>query len=128
MSSEFTVTLRLGVYRQSVRLGDNSHKTHDHNFYFLTEHLRLYSLRNILSDERTGLSFTIAAGPRQRSSFSGPSPAGLMAIVYCLRFETLPTWRARSQYLYLPGNGGPVIPPGIELNQLGVSTASYIEN
>jgi hypothetical protein len=32
-----------------------------------------------LSDERTGLSFTIAAGP---------SPVGLAIIFYCLRFET----------------------------------------
>jgi hypothetical protein len=42
-----------------------------------------------LSDERTGLSFTIAAGwlsPAQ--SFSGPSPVALMTIFYCLRFET----------------------------------------
>jgi hypothetical protein len=28
--------------------------------------------------------------------FSGLSPTGLMAIVFCLRFETSPTWRARS--------------------------------
>jgi hypothetical protein len=40
-----------------------------------------------LSDERMGLSFTIAAGPRQRS-FSGPSPVELVTIFYCLRFET----------------------------------------
>jgi hypothetical protein len=46
-----------------------------------------------LSDERTGLSFTIAAG--------------LMTIFYCLRVETLPTWRARSPYLYPPGTGWP---------------------
>jgi hypothetical protein len=31
---------------------------------------------------------------------SGPSPAGLRIIFYCLRFETFPTWRARSSYLY----------------------------
>jgi hypothetical protein len=40
-----------------------------------------------LSDERTGLSFTIAAGFHQRR-FSGPSPMGLATIFYCLRFET----------------------------------------
>jgi hypothetical protein len=34
-----------------------------------------------LSDERTDLSFTIAAGPRQRSHFR-------VTIFYCLRFET----------------------------------------
>jgi hypothetical protein len=34
-----------------------------------------------LSDKRTGLSFTIAAGPRQRSNFRG-------TVFYCLRLET----------------------------------------
>jgi hypothetical protein len=46
-------------------------------------------------------------------SFSGPSPAGLMTILYCLRFETQPTWRARPLYLYPPGTGWhSYIPPG----------------
>jgi hypothetical protein len=36
-----------------------------------------------LSDERTGLPFTIATA----QSFLGPSPAGLVTIFYCLRFE-----------------------------------------
>jgi hypothetical protein len=35
-----------------------------------------------VSDERTGLSFTIAPGPRQRSHFR------IRYLVYCLRFET----------------------------------------
>jgi hypothetical protein len=39
-------------------------------------------------------------------SFSCPSLAGLITF-YCLRFETLPTWRARSPYLYPPGTGWP---------------------
>jgi hypothetical protein len=43
------------------------------------------------------------ASPAQ--SFSGPSPAGLMTILYCLRFETPQTWRARFPYLYIPGTG-----------------------
>jgi hypothetical protein len=44
-------------------------------------------------------------------SFSGPSPAGLMTILYCFRFETVPTWRARSPYLYPPGTGWPSYTP-----------------
>jgi hypothetical protein len=32
-------------------------------------------------------------------SFLDPSPAGFVTIFYCLRFETPPTWRARSPYL-----------------------------
>jgi hypothetical protein len=38
-------------------------------------------------------------------SFFGPSPAEPMTIFYCLRFETPPTWRARSPYLYRPKTG-----------------------
>jgi hypothetical protein len=44
-------------------------------------------------------------------SFSGPSPAGLVTIFYCLRFETLPTWKARSPYLYPPGTRWPSYTP-----------------
>jgi hypothetical protein len=36
-------------------------------YFFSTEPLRSYSLRNILYDERVDLSFTIAAGHRQHS-------------------------------------------------------------
>jgi hypothetical protein len=39
-SGSVRVTLRLAVYRQSVRLGDEPLETHDQNFYFPTEHLR----------------------------------------------------------------------------------------
>jgi hypothetical protein len=49
------------------------------------------------------------ASPAQ--SFSGPSPRGLVTIFYCLRFETPPTWRARSPYLYPPGTGWPSYTP-----------------
>jgi hypothetical protein len=49
------------------------------------------------------MSFTIAAGPRQRSHSRVRVPEGLMTIFYCLKFETPPTWRARSPFLYPPG-------------------------
>jgi hypothetical protein len=41
-SVKVRVTLRLAVYRQSVRLGDSPLETHDQYFYFPPEHLRLY--------------------------------------------------------------------------------------
>jgi hypothetical protein len=44
-------------------------------------------------------------------SSSGPSSTGLMTIFYCLRLETLQTWRARSPYLYPPGTGRPGYTP-----------------
>jgi hypothetical protein len=34
-----------------------------------------------------------------------------MTIFYCLRFETLPTWRAKSPYLYPPRNRVPFSSP-----------------
>jgi hypothetical protein len=40
-----------------------------------------------LSDERSGLPFTISAGSRLRSHL-GSDPAGLATIFYCLGFET----------------------------------------
>jgi hypothetical protein len=49
------------------------------------------------------------SSPAQLSS--GPCPAGLMTIFYCLKFETPPTWRARSSYLYPPGTGWPSYTP-----------------
>jgi hypothetical protein len=45
-------------------------------------------------------------------SFFGLSPAGLVTIFYCLRFETPPTWRARSPCLYPQEQCGPVTSPG----------------
>jgi hypothetical protein len=42
----------------------------------------------VLSDERTGLSFTVAPGPCQRRHFRGQTPMWLVTIIYCLRFET----------------------------------------
>jgi hypothetical protein len=38
-------------------------------------------------------------------------PTRLTTIFYCLRFGTLPTWRARSRYLYPPGTGWPSYTP-----------------
>jgi hypothetical protein len=81
------VILQLAVYRKSVPLGDNPLETHDQ--HFLTEHLRLQSLCNILSDKRMDLSFRIAGGPRQRSHFRVWDPR-YTTIFYCLSFETSP--------------------------------------
>jgi hypothetical protein len=40
-----------------------------------------------------------------------PSFMGLMTIFHCLSFKTLPTWRARSPYLYPTGTGWPNYTP-----------------
>jgi hypothetical protein len=49
--------------------------------------------------------------PSPAQLFSGPSSAGLMTKFYCLRFETSPTWRARSPYLYPPRRRWPIYTP-----------------
>jgi hypothetical protein len=51
----------------------------------------------------------LLAPPSQ--SFSSPSPPGIMTTFYCLRFNTPPTWKARSPYLYPPGTGWPSYTP-----------------
>jgi hypothetical protein len=64
-----------------------------------------------LSAEMTGLSFTIAAGPRQHSH-SRVSPLGFMTVFYCLRFEPRPQPGGQSPRIYTPQeNCGSVIPP-----------------
>jgi hypothetical protein len=58
-----------------------------------------------------GLSFTIPAGPRQSSHFQIRVPRDSCPY-FTLRFETPPTWRARSLYLvYPPGTGWPGYTP-----------------
>jgi hypothetical protein len=59
------VTLRLAVYRQSIRLGAKPLVTHGQNF-FLNWTPTVIILINILSSERMGLSFKISDAPRQR--------------------------------------------------------------
>jgi hypothetical protein len=41
----------------------------------------------------------------------GSKSCGTHDIFYCLKFETPPTWRARSPYLYPPGIGWPSYTP-----------------
>jgi hypothetical protein len=53
---------------------------------------------------RTDLLFTTAADPHQHSHSRDQVPLGLMAILYCIRFESPETWKARFPYLYPPKN------------------------
>jgi hypothetical protein len=104
------VTLRLAVYCQSVPLGGKPLETHD-QYFFSTEHLRSYSLCNILSEKRMGLSFTIAAGPRQRSYSRVRVPQDSWP------YSTVSDSRLLQPggpglRIYIPQEqGGPVIPP-----------------
>jgi hypothetical protein len=55
------VTLRLAVYRRSVRLGVKPLENHDQRL-FLIEPLQSWSLCNTLSDEMIGLSLIYKLG------------------------------------------------------------------
>jgi hypothetical protein len=69
-------------------------------------------MRCVLSDERTGLSFTIAAGPRQcsHSWVLVPRDSGQYFTVSDSR---IPQLGGPGPYIYIPQEqGGPVIPPG----------------
>jgi hypothetical protein len=60
-----------------------------------------------LSDQRTGLTFTIAAGPRQGSHTRVQVLRDSLPYFTGVRLDTPPTWRARSLYLYPPETGWP---------------------
>jgi hypothetical protein len=49
--------------------------------------------------------------PSPAQSFSGPSPAKLIIIFYCLRFATCSNWKARSPYLSPTVTGWPSYTP-----------------
>jgi hypothetical protein len=49
--------------------------------------------------------------PSPAQWFTGPRPAELLTIFYCLRLETPSTWRATSPYLYTLGMGWPSYTP-----------------
>jgi hypothetical protein len=106
------VTLRLAVYRKSVRLGDKPLRLTTSNFIFKRN--TCYSPYVTYSLMRGWVVYNSCwFSPAQ--SFSGPSPAGLMTTFYCRRFETPPTWRARFPYLYPPGTWWPGYTPGTGL-------------
>jgi hypothetical protein len=85
----------------------------------LSTHLMLTTRFLLLSDscgfvdvgcshwQENGSAVYNCCWPSPAQSFLGPSPAGLVTIFYSLRFETPPTWRARSSYLYPPRTGWP---------------------
>jgi hypothetical protein len=104
-----TVTLRLAVYRQSVRLGDKPLETHGTVILFSNWTLAVIVLMWHWGEDGSVVYNCCWSSPAQ--SFSGQSHAGLMTTFYSLRFETPPTWRARSPYLYPPGTGCPNYTP-----------------
>jgi hypothetical protein len=110
-----------------VVLGFRSRRDLWPRFLFSSRHVRVYKW-GLLFDEVRGRFFCVGTTyvasfailfrvnccwPSPAQWFPVSSPAGLMTMFYCLRFETPPTWRARSPYLYPPVTGWPSCIPGI---------------
>jgi hypothetical protein len=81
------VTLRLAVYRQSVRLGAKLLETHGQNS---SSQLNTCGHSPYITSSLTRDASVIynCCWPSPSYSFSGPSPVGLATIFYCLRFGT----------------------------------------
>jgi hypothetical protein len=80
------------------------------SFLLLSDSFGLFDMRRPPRREDGSIVYNCyRSSPAQ--SFSGPSPAGLMTIFYCLGFETPQTRRARSPCLYPPGKGWPRYTP-----------------
>jgi hypothetical protein len=70
-----------------------------------------------LSDERSGVYFTVAARHSPAQSWD-LSPMRFMTIFYCLNSETSLTWRARFLYLFPRKHGSSgIVPPTLGKNR-----------
>jgi hypothetical protein len=87
------------------------------SIFFSAEHLRLYSLCNILSHERMGLSFTIAAGPRQRSHSQAQVPRDYFTV----SDSRLPQPRGPGLRIYIPQEQDGSVTP------LGTGNSKFLE-
>jgi hypothetical protein len=94
-------SLRLTVYRQSFRLGDLRLTTSNFIFQLITCGYSPYVTSSLTRGCVCRLQLLLGLA----SASSGTSPTGPTRKLYCLRFETPPTGRASSPYLYPPGTG-----------------------
>jgi hypothetical protein len=103
---------RLAIYRQSVIFAKSPLRLTAQQFYFTTKHFRLWSLCNILSDERMGLSFTTAAGPRPRNHSLVIVPRDSLPH-FTVSDSRLPKHGGTSPRIYIPKEqASPAIHPG----------------
>jgi hypothetical protein len=103
------VSLRQAVYRQCLSWRQAPWDSWP--VILLTEHLPSYSLCNILSEDRMGLSFTIAAGPRQRSHSHVRAPQDSWPHFTVSDTRDPPPGGSGPRIYVLQEQGGPVITP-----------------
>jgi hypothetical protein len=96
--------LRQTLLVPSTRLGPKT------RFLLLSDTCGFFNVRCLLWREDGSVVYS-CCWPSPAQSFSGPSPAERITIFYYFRFETPPTWRTRSLYLYPPGIGWPSYTP-----------------
>jgi hypothetical protein len=107
----FTVSdARLPQSKSQSYLVSSTHLGLTTRFLLLSDSCRFVDVGHSLWQEN-GSAIYNCCWSLPAQSFLGPSPAGLMTIFYCLIFETPPTWRSRSPYLYPPGTGLPSYTP-----------------
>jgi hypothetical protein len=92
------------VFVSSTHLGPKT------RYLLLSESCGFVNVGRLLWREG-GSVFNNYCWPFPAFSFLGPSPARLVTIFYCLRFEISPTWKARFRCLYPPGTGWPSYTP-----------------
>jgi hypothetical protein len=86
-----------------VSLGINTHLGAKTGFLLVLDSFGFVDVGRPLCREDSSVVYNCCwASPAQ--SFSGPSPAGLMTVLYYLRFETPITWRIRSLLFMSPRN------------------------
>jgi hypothetical protein len=107
--SRVRVTLRLAVYRQSV-LGDKPLETHDQYFFskLNTCGHSPYATSSLTRKWVCRLQLLLVLAS---AVILGSKSRGTRDHILLFKFETPPTCRARSPYLYPPGTGWPRYTP-----------------
>jgi hypothetical protein len=97
-------------YRTSVCFGVSTHLGRKTRFLLLSDSCGFVDVGRPLWREDGSVVYNCCwSSPAEL--FSGASPPWLVTVFYCLRFDTPPTWRARSPYLYSTGTGWPSCTP-----------------
>jgi hypothetical protein len=104
------VTLRLAVYRQSVRLGDKPLETHDQRLFFQLNPCgqSAYVTSSLTRRWFCCLQLLLVLAS---AVILGSESRGTHDHILRSQIRDSPTWRARSPYLYPPGTGWPSYTP-----------------
>jgi hypothetical protein len=94
-----------------VTTSNYSRLTNSQTFQFTRARTYFSFFLKFLDSCESVIYCTIASGPCQSSHPRGEVPQNSRPY-FTVSFETPPTWRARSPYLYPPGTGWPSYTPG----------------